>query len=165
MGFDVRAQGIIRDHIDDVMALLERIAAGNLEDKLQKQTRRLQEKSQAVESMIERKRAVIRSLESSIMDGIVTLEEADELRTSFESEQASLEQKRHALLEQIQQIQDGTVLQCKWAECFMPYREQTTFSHKDIAMLVEAIFLHRDKRIEIRFVHDQEFQYIQQMLG
>jgi len=162
--FDVRAQRMIQEHIDDVMALLERIAAGNLEDKLQKQIRRLQEDIQAVEAMIERKQAIIRSLEPSMMDGIVTREEADELRASFESDQAALEQRRHALLAQIQQIQDGTVLQCKWAECFTPYREQTAFSHKGVAMLIEAIFLHRDKRIEIRFVHDQEFQNIQKML-
>ena len=31
-------------------------------------------------------------------------------------------------------------------------------------MLVESIFLHRDKQVELHFVHDQEFEYIRQML-
>ena len=67
-------------------------------------------------------------------------------------------------MEQIRQIEDGTLLECNWAEQFMPYVGQTSFSRKDVAMLIEAIFLHKDKHIEIRFVHDPEFQYIRKML-
>lgn len=38
------------------------------------------------------------------------------------------------------------------------------FSRKDVVMLVESIFLHKDKQVELHFVHDQEFEYIRQML-
>lgn len=67
-------------------------------------------------------------------------------------------------MDQIREIEDGTLLECKWAEQFVPYGGQTSFSRKDVAMLVEAIFLHKDKHIEVCFVHDQEFQYIRKIL-
>lgn len=162
--FDLRAQEMIRARVNSVTALLEQIAAGNLEGKLQKEMERLQEALQAAEAIIERKQAVIRSLEPSMRDGIITKEEADELRAGFEAEVVDLEQSRHGLLKQIRQVQDGTILQCKWAEHFMPYAGQAVFSRKDIVMLVETIFVNRDKHIEIRFVHNQEFQYIRKIL-
>ncbi len=162
--FDFRAQEMIRERIESVTALLEQIAAGNLEDNLRKETERLREAIQAEEAIIERKQAVIRSLEPSMRDGIITQKEAAELCTDFEAELTALEQKRHGLLEHIRRVQDGTVLQCKWAEHFMPYASQTTFSRKDIVMLVETIFVNRDKHIEVCFVHEQEFQYIRKIL-
>ena len=80
------------------MALLERIAAGNLEYKLQKQITRLQNESQAVEIQIDRQRFLIRKLDPTMAEGLLTKREA------------------------------------------------------------------KDKHIEIHFVHDQEYRYIQQML-
>lgn len=59
---------------------------------------------------------------------------------------------------------DRTILKCEWAKQFAPYLGQTEFSRKDVVMLVESIFLHKDKQVELHFVHDQEFEYIRQML-
>ena len=59
---------------------------------------------------------------------------------------------------------DRTILKCEWAKQFAPYLGQTEFSRKDVVMLVETIFLYKDKRLELRCVHDQEFEYIRQML-
>lgn len=58
----------------------------------------------------------------------------------------------------------GKILECEWAKQFTSYADRTEFSEKDVFMLVKAIFLHKDKRFELHFVHDQEFEYIRQML-
>lgn len=163
--FDTYAQRMIQEHIDEIVSLRQRIAAGNLEDKLQQQITRLQEHIQTIELEIDKKQFFIRKLEPTMREGLITAEEVNELRNKFESEQRALEQDRNELLKQIRQIEDGTVLELPWTEQFMPYVGQTTFSRKDIAMLVETIFLYKDKHIEIHFVHDKEFQYIQQMLA
>ena len=162
--FDTRVQQIIGEHIDDVMSLLKRIAAGNLEDKLQRQITRLQDEAQAVETEIDRQRFLIRKLAPTMAEGLLTKKEANELRARFETEKDTLEQRQSGILEQIRQIENGTLLKCEWAELFKPYFGQTSFSRKDVAMLIEAIFLNKDKHIEIRFVHDPEFQYIRQVL-
>ena len=162
--FDAHVQQMIGEHIDGVMSLLKRIAAGGLEDKLEKQVMRLRDEIRAVEAKIDRQKRLIRTLAPSIAEGLITKEEANQYRAKFEAEQNALEKKQSGILEQIRQIEDGTLLECNWAKQFMPYVGQTSFSRKDVAMLIEAIFLHKDKHIEIRFVHDPEFQYIRKML-
>jgi len=97
-------------------------------------------------------------------EGLLTKEEADELRGRFEAALDPLEQKRTNILDQIQQIENGTTLECNWAEQFLPYAGQTNFCRKDVAMLVETILLYKDKRIEIHFVHEQDFRYIWEVL-
>ncbi len=52
--FDARAQQMIRKRIDQVISLRERIAAGNLEDKLEKQIVRLRNEIQEIEKGIDR---------------------------------------------------------------------------------------------------------------
>lgn len=155
---------MIGEHINGVMALLERIDAGNLEDKLQKQLTQLRNEFMDVEAKIDRNRFYIRNIAPTMAEGLLTKGEANELRARYEAEQGVLEKKQSGILEQIRQIEDGTLLECHWAKQFEPYFGHTSFSRKDIAMLIEAIFLHRDKRIEIYFVHDQEYQYIRQMM-
>lgn len=162
--FDTRVQQMIAERIDDVMSLLKQIAAGDFEDKLQKQVMRLRDEIRAVEAKIDRQKHLIRTLAPSMAEGLITKEEFDQYRAKFEAKQNVLEKKQSDILEQIRQIEDGTLLECSWAEQFMPYIGQTSFSRKDVAMLIEAIFLHKDKHIEIRFVHDLEFQYIRKML-
>ena len=162
--FDALVQQIIAERIDDVMSLLKQIAAGGLEDKLQNQVIRLKDEIRAVEVKIDRQKRLICTLAPSMAEGLITKKEANQYRVKFEAEQNALEKKQSGILEQIRQIEDGTLLECSWAEQFMPYIGQTSFSRKDVAMLIEAIFLHKDKHIEVRFVHDLEFQYIRKML-
>lgn len=97
-------------------------------------------------------------------DGIITSEEADGLRQSFQNELNTLKQRKQEIREEIQKIEDRTILECEWAKQFTPYVGRTDFSRKDVVMLVEVIFLHKDKQLELHFVHDQEFEYIRQML-
>ena len=97
-------------------------------------------------------------------DGIITSKEADELRRSFQNELNTLKQRKQEIQKEIQKIEDRTILDCEWAKQFTPYAGQMEFSRKDVVMLVESIFVHKDKRIEIHFVHDHEFEYIRQML-
>lgn len=162
--FDECVQQMISEHIDSVMSLLERIAAGNLEDKLQKQITWLRDEVRKIDAEIDKQRFLIRGLAPAMTEGLLTKQEANELRARFEAEQDALEKKRSGILEQIRRIEDGTLLECSWAKHFMPYVGQTSFSRKDVAMLIEAIYLHKDKHIEICFVHDPEFRYIRQVL-
>ena len=103
---------------------------------------------------------MIESLEPSIADGIITSEEADEPRRSFQNELNTLSRRK----QEIQRVEDRTILDCEWAKQFIPYAGQTEFSRREMVILVESIFVHKDKRIEIHFVHDHEFEYIRQML-
>lgn len=103
---------------------------------------------------------MIESLEPSIADGIITSEEADEPRRSFQNELNTLSRRK----QEIQRVEDRTILDCEWAKQFIPYAGQTEFSRREMVILVESIFVHKDKRIEVHFVHDHEFEYIRQML-
>lgn len=154
----------IREHIHQVVLLCSTIATEDLEDKLLCQIQRLQSQISKVEQLASKKRRLIESLEPSMADGIITSEEADELRRSFQNELNTLSRRKQKIQEEIQRVEDRTILDCEWAKQFIPYTSQTEFSRKDVVMLVESIFLHKDKRIEIHFVHDHEFEYIRQML-
>lgn len=140
------------------------IATDDLEDKLHRQILRLQVQIGEVDQEASRQQFLIASLEPNITDGIITSEEAGELCSSFQDKLDMLGQRKQKLQEEIQRIEDRTILECEWAKCFTPYAGQISFSRKDVVMLVESIFLHRDKQVELHFVHDQEFEYIRQML-
>ena len=154
----------IREHINQVVSLCSTIVTEDLEDKLLRQVQRLQSQIGKVEQLMSRKRQLIESLEPSMADGIITSEEANELRRNYQNELNTLKQRKQKIREEIQKIEDRTILDCEWAKQFIPYAGQTEFSRKDVVMLVESIFVHKDKRIEVHFVHDQEFEYIRQML-
>ncbi|MDE7219253.1 MAG: recombinase family protein [Oscillospiraceae bacterium] len=161
---EATVQRKLREHIEQVVSLCNVIATEDLEDKLLRQVQRLQSQIGKLEQLALKKRQLIESLEPSMADGIITSEEADELRRSFQNELNALRQRKQEIQEEIQKIEDRTILECKWAKQFIPYAGQAEFSRKDVAMLVESIFLHKDKLIEIHFVHDHEFEYIWQML-
>ena len=154
----------IREHIEQVASLCKMIAADDLEDKLRRQILRLNTQIGELEQAAARQQFLISSLEPNTEDGMITSEEADELRRSFQNELNTLRQRKQEIREEIQKIEDRTILECEWAKLFAPYAGQTEFLRKDVAMLVESIFLHRDKQVELHFVHDQEFKYIRQML-
>lgn len=154
----------IREHIEQVASLCNMIAADDLEDKLRRQILRLKTQIGELEQAAARQQFLIASLEPNIADGIITSEEADELRSSFQNELYTLNGQKQEIWKEIQKIEDRTILKCEWAKQFAPYVGQTEFSRKDVVMLVESIFLHRDKQVELHFVHDQEFEYIRRML-
>lgn len=154
----------VLEHIEQVVLLCNMIATDDLEDKLHRQILRLQAQIKEADQTAARQQFLIASLEPNIADGIITSEEADELRSSFQNELSTLNRRRQEIREEIQKIEDRTILKCEWAKQFTPYVGQTEFSRKDVVMLVESIFLHKDKRVELHFVCDQEFEYIRQML-
>lgn len=154
----------IREHINQVVSFCTMIATNDLGDKLLQQVQRLQNQIGKVERLASKKRQLIASLEPSMADGIITSEEADGLRRSFQNGLNTLRQRKQEIREEIQKIEDRTILECEWTKLFTPYADRTDFSRKDVVMLVEAIFLHDDKQLELHFVHDQEFEYIRQML-
>lgn len=154
----------IREHIEQVVSLCDMIATDDLEDKLHRQILRLQVQIGEVDQEAARQQFLIASLEPNITDGIITSEEADELRSSFQDKLDILGQRKQKFREEIKRVEGRTVLECEWAKSFTPYAGQISFSRKDVVMLVESIFLHRDKQVEFHFVHDQEFEYIRQML-
>ena len=161
---EAAVQQKVREHIEQVVSLCNMIATDDLEDRLLRQVQRLQAQIGQVEQLASQKQRLIESLEPSMADGIITSEEADELRRSFHNELNTLRQRKREIREELQKIEDRTILECEWAKQFMPYAGQTEFSRKDVVMLVESIFLHKDKLVEIHFVHYHEFEYIRQML-
>lgn len=161
---ETAVQQKIRDHVDQVVSLCHRIAEDDLADKLLRQVQHLRDQSRKIEEFAAKKHQLIESLEPSMADGIITSKEADDLRKDFQSELKRLALQKQEIREEIQKIEDRTILECEWAKSFTPYAGQISFSRKDVVMLVESIFLHRDKQVELHFVHDQEFKYIRQML-
>lgn len=161
---ETAVQQKIREHVDQVVSLCHRIAEDDLEDKLLRQVQRLQGQRGKIEEFAAKKRQLIESLEPSMADGIITSKEADDLRRDFQSELEQLALQKQKIQEEMRRIEDRTILECEWAKSFTPYAGQICFSRKDVVMLVESIFLHRDKQVELHFVHDQEFEYIRQML-
>lgn len=161
---ETAVQQKIREHVDQVVSLCHRIAEDDLEDKLLRQVQRLQGQGEKIEEFAAKKRQLIESLEPSMADGIITSKEADDLRRDFQSELEQLAFQKQKIQEEMRRIEDRSILECAWAKQFSPYAGQTDFSRKDVVMLVEVIFLHKDKQVEFHFVHDQEFEYIRQML-
>ena len=147
----------IREHINQVVSLCSTIVTEDLEDKLLRQVQRLQSQIGKVEQLMSRKRQLIESLEPSMADGIITSEEANELRRNYQNELNTLKQRKQKIREEIQKIEDRTILDCEWAKQFIPYAGQTEFSRKDVVMLVESIFVNNVKRLKILFLEIKRF--------
>lgn len=154
----------VRKHIEQVISLRNMIATDDLEDKLHRQIVRLRAQIREVDQEAARQQFLIASLESNITDGIIISKEADDLRSSFQNELSTLNRRKQEVREEIQKIEDRTILKCEWANQLATYMGRAEFSRKDIIMLVESIFLYQDKHLALQFVHDHEFEYIRQML-
>ncbi len=162
--FDARAYEMINVHIAEVIEMRQKLESGDYEDKFQNRIAFLQEEVGKTDSEIRHQDYLIGSLQPSYRKGIITAKEVGMLRNSFQTKKDRLKWEKEKLLKEIRWIRDNSAAKCEWAEQFIIRAGQATFSRKDIAMLVEYVFLYRDKHIEIRFAHDQEFQYIKQIM-
>ena len=155
---------MISSRIAEIIEILQKLASGDHGDKFQNQITLLQREVSKIDSEIERQRFLIESLQPSLREGLITKAESITFRDSFRTKKDQQEQEKAQILKKIRWIREISASKCEWAEQFVLRNGQTEFSRKDIAMLIEYVFLYRDKHIEIRFAHDQEFQFIKQII-
>lgn len=162
--FDTRAYEMISSRIAEIIEMLRKLASGDHGDKFQNQITLLQKEVRKIDSEIECQRFLIESLQPSLREGLITKAESITFRDSFQTKKDQQEREKAQILKKIRWIREISASKCEWAEQFVLRNGQTEFSRKDIAMLIEYVFLYRDKHMEIRFAHDQEFQYIKQIM-
>ena len=162
--FDARTYELMNTHIIEVMEMRQKLASGDYNDKFQNQIALLQEEVNGMDREIDRQQYLIDSLIPNFRKGIISKTECQWLRESFQTKLNQVKWEKEKLLKKIRWVRDNSAAKCEWAEQFAIRAGQTVFSRKDIAMLVECVFLYRDKHIEIRFAHDEEFQYIKKIM-
>ena len=155
---------MISSRIAEIIEMLRKLASGDHGDKFQNQITLLQKEVSKIDSEIECQRFLIESLQPSLREGLITKAESITFRDSFQTKKDQQEREKAQILKKIRWIREISASKCEWAEQFVLRNGQTEFSRKDIAMLIEYVFLYRDKHMEIRFAHDQEFQYIKQIM-
>lgn len=162
--FDTRTYEMISARITEIIEMRQSLASGDYDDKFQNHIALLQEKVNKMDREIERYEYLLDSLMPNFREGILSKSEYRDLRESFQLKRDQTKWEKEMLLKKIRWIRENSLAKCEWAEQFTLRAGQAVFSRKDIAMLVEYVFLYRDKHIEIRFAHDQEFQYIKQIM-
>lgn len=162
--FDTRTYEMISARITEIIEMRQSLASGDYDDKFQNHIALLQEKVNKMDREIERYEYLLDSLMPNFREGILSKSEYRDLRESFQPKRDQTKWEKEKLLKKIRWIRENSSAKCEWAEQYTLRAGQTAFSRKDIAMLVEYVFLYRDKHIEIRFAHDQEFQYIKQIM-
>lgn len=162
--FDARTYELMNAHIIEVMEMRQKLASGDYDDKFQHQIALLQKEVNKMDCEIDHQQHLIDCLIPNFRKGIISKSECQWLRESFQTKLDQVKWEKKKLLKKIQWIRDNSAAKCEWAEQFAIRAGQTVFSRKDVAMLVEYVFLYRDKHIEIRFVHDEEFQYIKKIM-
>lgn len=161
---DTRVYEMISDHITEVVEMRQKLTSGDYDDKFQNQIALLQKEVHEMNREIEHHQRLMDSLMPNFRKGIISKAECQDLRDSFQTKQDRLKWEKEKLLKKIRWISDNSAAKCEWAEQFTIRAGQTAFSRKDVAMLVEYVFLYKDKHIEIRFAHDEEYQYVKQIM-
>lgn len=162
--FDARVHEMINARVTEVMEMCQNLASGSYDDKFQSEIKLLQKEVDTLDREIEHQKYLLDSLMPNFRESIISKSDYRHFQELFQTKQEQLRWEKEKLLKKIRWAKDNSAAKCEWAEQFTVRAGQTVFSRKDVAMLVEYAFLYKDKHIEIRFVHDEEFQYIKKIM-
>ncbi len=99
------------------------------------------------------------------MDGMISREEYREMKKNYAALQAEAEAQADGMREEMCRVLEITVNGCGWMEQFKKYRNITQLDRVIVVSLIDRIYIYRDKRVEIAYNWQDEFQWLAGVLS
>lgn len=143
-------------NVIDLSGLLELTDAAALQ---QAGVRKLQGRLEKKQEEIDRYQRLLRSLYESLTDGIIDREEYQALKKTYTTSRDEAEGQAEALREEMGRTLELTVNNKGWMEQFRKRQNITALDREIVVSLIERILIYKDRRVEIVYRWQDEFQY------
>ncbi len=126
---------------------------------------KMQERLDRKQAEADRYRRLLLSLYESLMDGMISREEYREMKKNYAALQAEAEARADGMREEMCRVLENTVNGCGWMEQFKKYQNITQLDRVIVVSLIDRIYIYRDKRVEIAYNWQDEFQWLAGILA
>lgn len=154
----------LKRHIQEVIDLSDLLDMTETARLKQAGMQKLQARLTRKQEEIERYQTLLRSLYESLTDGIIDRQEYEELKKSYARRRAEAEEQAEALQEQMGRDLEDHLLGRGWMEQFKKHANITELDRRIVVSLIERILVYRDRRIEIVYRFQDEFQRQMELL-
>lgn len=154
----------LKRHIREVIDLSDLLDMTETAQLKQAGMQKLQARLTKKQEEIERYQTLLRSLYESLTDGIIDRQEYEELKKTYARRRAEAEEQAEALQEQMGRDLEDHLLGRGWMEQFKKHANITELDRRIVVSLIERILVYHDRRFEIVYRFQDEFQHQMELL-
>ena len=154
----------LKKHIRDVIDLADLLAMTDTAQLQKAKVQKLRERLDTKEAEIDRYQRLLRSLYESLADGLIDQSEYQNLKKSYTNRRAQAEEQANAIREEMEQEINHSDQGLGWIEEFRRYQNIEVLDRSIVVRLIERILIFRDRRVDIVYRWQNEFQWQTELL-
>ena len=154
----------LKKHIRDVIDLADLLAMTDTAQLQKAKVQKLWERLDTKEAEIDRYQRLLRSLYESLADGLIDQSEYQNLKKSYTNRRAQAEEQADAIRGEMEQEINRSDQGLGWIEEFRRYQNIEVLDRSIVVRLIERILIFRDRRVDIVYRWQNEFQWQTELL-
>lgn len=127
--------------------------------------KKAEERFLRVDEEICRYRKLKITLYEDMKDGIVTKEDYMDISGQYEQRILDAEQAKEQIHKEIDTLMGNSTDEQRWMKDFIQYRNITQLTRVAAVEMIEKIYVYEDKKIEVEFLHAQDFEALRHHLS
>ncbi|HJB90788.1 MAG TPA: recombinase family protein [Candidatus Eisenbergiella merdigallinarum] len=154
----------LKRHIQEVIDLSDLLDMTETARLKQAGMQKLQARLKKKQEEIERYQTLLRSLYESLTDGIIDRQEYEDLKKTYARRRAEAEEQAETVQRKMEQDWEDNLLGRSWMEQFKKHANITELDRRIVVSLIERILVYHDRRVEIVYRFQDEFQRQMELL-
>ena len=154
----------LKKHIRDVIDLADLLALTDTAQLQKAKVQKLRERLDAKEAEIDRYHQLLCSLYESLADGLIDQSEYQKLKKSYTDRRAQAEEQADAIRAEMEQELNHSDQGLGWVEEFRRYQNIEALDRSIVVRLIERILIFRDRRVDIVYRWQNEYQWQVELL-
>jgi len=148
----------LKKHIQDVIDLSDLLELTDTAQLQQASIKKLRGRLAKKQEEIDRNQTLLLSLYESLADGMIDQKEYQELKKTYSSRRTEVEEQAEAIQAEIEKELDSFSNQRGWMVQFRKHQNITELDRTIVVSLIERILIFRERRVEIVYRWQDEFQ-------
>ncbi len=148
----------LKKHIQDVIDLSDLLELTDTAQLQQASVKKLRGRLAKKQEEIDRNQTLLLSLYESLADGMIDQKEYQDLKKTYSSRRTEAEEQAEAIQAEIEKEMDSFSCQRGWMAQFRKHQNITELDRTIVVSLIERILIFRERRVEIVYRWQDEFQ-------
>ncbi len=154
----------LKKHIRDVIDLSDLLALTDTAQLQKAKVQKLRERLETKEAEIDRFHRLLCSLYENLADGLIDRSEYQNLKKNYTNRRAHAEEQADAIRAEMEQELNNSDQGLGWVEQFRRHQNIESLDRSIVVQLIERILIFRDRRVEIVYRWQNEFQWQTELL-
>ena len=155
----------LKSHIRNVIDLADLLALTDTAQLQKAKVQKLRERLNQKEAEIDRYQRLLCSLYESLADGLIDQAEYQNLKKNYTDRRTHAEEQADAIREEMEQELNNFNQGLGWVEQFRKHQNIEALDRFVVVTLIERILICRDRRVEIVYRWQNEFQWYLELLS